>query len=171
MVMPVPRKSATRRSSRVSFLDFHALFCFRNKIKLVNSEFEKYGTVRAGEEFLNEGKNVQPARKDVDAKKVYERPVLRRLSLQQAKTVLSSQIKNILKTIRLDRSESEMLKVGNKRNYQKPTLKKLTSEQAKLLLIGHFSIGTEGANDLLDVIFPDPGHSQPGQKSSEQALL
>jgi hypothetical protein len=114
---------------------------------------------------------VEPARKDIDAKKAYKPSVLGRFNFQQAKIVLGSQIKNVFKTIRLDRSESEMLNVGSKKSYQKPTLKKLTSEQAKLLLIGHFSIGTEGANDLLDVIFPDPGHSQPGQKSSEQALL
>lgn len=113
---------------------------------------------------------MEPARKDVDAKKAYKPSVLRRLNFQQAKIVLGSQIKNVFKTIRLDRSESEML-IRSKKSYQKPTLKKLTSEQAKLLLIGHFSIGTEGANDLLDVIFPDPGHSQPEQNFPEQALL
>jgi len=49
-----------------------------------------------------------------------------------------------------------VVNAGRKRHYKKPSLKKLTLEQAKLLLIGHFSIGTEGASDLLSVLFPDP---------------
>jgi hypothetical protein len=113
---------------------------------------------------------VQPAKKEVRTKKVYEAPVLRRLTFQQVKFILHSQIKNIFRTIRPDSSQPERLD-GEKKTYQKPTLKKLTPEQAKLLLIGHSTIGTEGAKDLLDLIFRDPGASQLEQISSEQASL
>jgi hypothetical protein len=58
-----------------------------------------------------------------------------------------------------------VVNAGRKRSYKKPSLKKLTLEQAKLLLIGHFSIGTEGASDLLSVLFPDPGYVQPERKT------
>jgi hypothetical protein len=96
------------------------------------------------------------------------------LTLQQVKIALRTKIKNIFKVIRADSAEPERGDAAVPRPYQKPTLKKLTPEQAKLLLIGHSSIGTEGANDLLGLIFPDPvfprpGYSRPGQTRPEQA--
>jgi hypothetical protein len=115
---------------------------------------------------------VQSAREKVRAKKIYETPVLRRLTFQQVKLVLHSQIKNIFRTIRPDSSQPEILDGEKKKKiYQEPTLKKLTPEQAKLILIGHFTIGTEGAKDLLGLIFHDPNASQLEQISSKQALL
>jgi hypothetical protein len=37
----------------------------------------------------------------------------------------------------------------SRKQYQPPGLRKLTPEQAKLLLIGHASMGNEGAKELL----------------------
>ena len=88
--------------------------------------------------------------------------------LQQAKNALRSRIKNIFKTTRIDCSQPEKLKVATPKLYQKPALKKLTLEQTKLLLIGHSSIGTDGANDLLGLIFPDPGYTRPDQTRLEK---
>jgi hypothetical protein len=42
------------------------------------------------------------------------------------------------------------------KTYSPPKLNKLTPEQAKLLLIGHATVGDEGAKDLLDVLYPEP---------------
>lgn len=43
-----------------------------------------------------------------------------------------------------------------KKTYERPSLRKLTPEQGRLLLFRHAGIGDQGANDLLDLIFPDP---------------
>lgn len=105
---------------------------------------------------------MQPARKsNVEVKTVYEPPVLRRITLQQAKIVVSSQIKTIVRIICPGRNEPIFMKPDTGKNYEKPTLKKLTSEQAKLLLIGQSSIGKKSANELLNLIFPDPNDSRP----------
>jgi len=42
-------------------------------------------------------------------------------------------------------------------SYAPPLLTKLTPEQAKLKLLGHLSLGDEGAKDLLDLLYPEPG--------------
>jgi hypothetical protein len=39
--------------------------------------------------------------------------------------------------------------------YERPTVTKLTPEQAKLKLLGHASMGNQGAKDLLELMFPD----------------
>jgi len=109
---------------------------------------------------------VRPARK-VEAKKLYETPVLRRLNLQEAKAMLCSQIKSIFRTSRAHPPEPIALNAKNlrakKKGYTRPMLNKLTSEQAKLLLIGRASIGDESAYDFLYSFFhdakSDPGHS------------
>lgn len=40
--------------------------------------------------------------------------------------------------------------------YEPPRLARLTPEQAKLKLLGHLSVGDQGAMDLLDLMFPEP---------------
>lgn len=39
--------------------------------------------------------------------------------------------------------------------YEKPTVTKLSPEQTKLKLLGAASEGHQGANDLLELMFPD----------------
>ena len=43
-----------------------------------------------------------------------------------------------------------------KKEYQSPTVRKLTLEQAKLMLIGHATMGDQGAKELMDIVFPGP---------------
>lgn len=40
--------------------------------------------------------------------------------------------------------------------YTPPRLARLTPEQAKLKLLGHLSVGEQGAKDLLDLLFSEP---------------
>lgn len=42
-----------------------------------------------------------------------------------------------------------------RRPYEKPTAMKLTSEEAKLKFVDHATRGDQGANDMLEIIFPE----------------
>lgn len=96
---------------------------------------------------------MQSATKDVEIK-TFARATVHKLLFQQAKIGL--RIKNIFKVIPDDSSQPEKLSAPISKLYKKPTAKKLTPEQAKLLLIGYSTVGTEGAIDLLGLIFSDP---------------
>jgi hypothetical protein len=51
--------------------------------------------------------------------------------------------------------------------YERPTVTKLTPEQAKLKLLGHASTGSQGAKDLLELMFPDaPSKDSKAKKNS-----
>lgn len=51
--------------------------------------------------------------------------------------------------------------------YEKPTVTKLSLEQAKLKLLGHASMGRQGAKDLLKLMFPDvPSEDSTPKKNS-----
>ncbi len=42
---------------------------------------------------------------------------------------------------------------SRKKTYTPPKLNKLTTQQANLILIGHASVGDQGASDLLEVLY------------------
>jgi len=42
---------------------------------------------------------------------------------------------------------------GTRKPYERPTVTELTPEQAKLKLLGHATMGHQGAKDLLELIF------------------
>ena len=44
--------------------------------------------------------------------------------------------------------------VDGRKFYEQPIVRKLTSEQAVLFLVGHAYIGDEGAQKLLELLFP-----------------
>ena len=52
-------------------------------------------------------------------------------------------------------STAVALQTGKKK-YQAPVAKKLTPEQAKLLLVGHATVGDQGAKELMELVFPEP---------------
>jgi hypothetical protein len=107
-------------------------------------------------EFRNGGENrVQPVRTRANFKKSYTQPILQRLTLQQAKIVLSSKIKNIFSPTRSNSPKIISITSKFKKHYQKPGYQKLTPEQIKLILIGQFNLGDESAGDLLDQLFPE----------------
>jgi type II restriction/modification system DNA methylase subunit YeeA len=98
---------------------------------------------------------VQPVRISEHSKKTYAQPILRKTTLQQAKIVLSSKIKNIFSPIRSNSPKVISITSKSKKRYQKPGYEKLTPEQIKLILIGQFNLGEESAGDLLDQLFPE----------------
>jgi hypothetical protein len=55
-----------------------------------------------------------------------------------------------------------------RRPYSPPRLQRRTLEQAKLFLLGHAWAGDQGAKDLLEVLYPEPGaqSSEPPGKAS-----
>ncbi len=108
---------------------------------------------------------MQLARKNVEIKKTYLSPVLRRLSLQQAKDIVCSRIKNIFKSIHSGSLQPITWKLQSQKKYDKPTLKKLTLEQAKLLLIGRANTGDENAIELLYSIFHEPDQDRQNRVS------
>jgi hypothetical protein len=59
--------------------------------------------------------------------------------------------------------EAEQIKTP----YFKPTATKLTDEQAKLKLLGHATMGDQGAKELLEMMFPEvPQKDSKGKKQS-----
>ncbi len=103
-----------------------------------------------------EGKRLLPARINPNAKKTYAPPALKKVTLQQAKIVLSSKIKNIFsRAVRSSRPKVVSITSKSKKHYQKPDYKKLTPEQIKLILIGQFNLGDESAGELLDQHFSE----------------
>jgi len=52
-------------------------------------------------------------------------------------------------------TQDDEKKEKHRKPYEKPTATKLTPEQAKLKLLGHASMGDEGAKDLLKALFPE----------------
>ena len=97
----------------------------------------------------------------MEVKQTYEKPLIRKITLQQAKIILRSKFQNIVRVIRPG-SSVPMMKPEAARKYEKPEFKRLTLEQAKLLLIGRANIGDEQAADLLYTIFNDPNSPQKG---------
>jgi hypothetical protein len=96
--------------------------------------------------------------KDIEIGKRYDRPALRSLTFPQAKKLCQTHFDQFLMLIFPSR-RAQPIPAGLgtiKKEYQRPSLRRLTPEQAKLLLIGHATIGDQGAKDLMDVVFPDP---------------
>jgi hypothetical protein len=90
-------------------------------------------------------------------KKTYQPPVLRKVTVAQLKTIVSNHTREFLELIFPGRVKHSIPETAAKKNYQKPAARKLTPEQAKLLLIGHASVGDQGAKDLLEHVFSECG--------------
>lgn len=98
---------------------------------------------------------MRSVRTSANTKKTYATPIIRRLTLQQAKIALSSKIKNIFSQTRSNNPKVVAITSKSKKTYQKPSYQELTPEQIKLILIGQFNLGDESAGDLLDQLFPE----------------
>ena len=48
--------------------------------------------------------------------------------------------------------------------YVKPTATQLTREQAKLKLLGHATVGDQGAKELLEMMFPEGAQKESKAK-------
>jgi hypothetical protein len=52
---------------------------------------------------------------------------------------------------------SDKVKAKIRKPYEKPSFCKITPEQARLTLLGHATLGSREANELLSLIFPPFG--------------
>ena len=94
-----------------------------------------------------------------DVWKGYPEPVLNRFNLEQTMQALLGRARDLLPFFSPKRWHPEPRQTIYEevpKVYLKPALRKITPEQASLLLIGHASVGAQGARHLLEVVFPDP---------------
>jgi len=95
----------------------------------------------------------------IEAGKTYGRPALRKLNVQQLRTIVSKHAKEFLGLIFPDEignsDTSPEARPKPRKLYETPSVRKLTPEQAKLLLIGHVSLGDEAAKEVLELLFPE----------------
>ena len=93
----------------------------------------------------------------------YIRPMLRKLTVVQARSYVVNHARELLELIlpghAQKQREVEVPISPWPARYEAPRLTKLTPEQAKLKLLGHLSMGSEGAKDLLELLFPEGGVS------------
>lgn len=90
-------------------------------------------------------------------RKHYESPSVKKLSIQQATSYVLRYGRDFLELIfPQQKQEENAARACRAPAYQTPRLTKLTPEQAKLKLLGHLSVGDQGAKDLLDLCFPEP---------------
>jgi hypothetical protein len=90
-------------------------------------------------------------------KKPYESPCVKKLTVQQVRSYMLRHGRELLDLIFPSRQHADDARAAPQPSYEPPRLTKLTQEQAKLKLLGHLSLGDEGAKDLLDLCFPEPG--------------
>jgi len=91
-----------------------------------------------------------------DVRKAYLQPALNRLTLRQTVQALLERARDLLPFLLPQRWRPEprqtVCEVPKK--YHNPTLRKITAEQASLMLLGHATVGDQGAKDLLAIVFP-----------------
>jgi len=101
----------------------------------------------------------------VESQKAYATPILTKLTLQQAMQTMAEHAREFMALISPHRAATRIEQTAdeNPQSYEKPQLRKLTPEQAQLLLVGHASMGDQGAADLMELVFPEqdqPSFSQ-----------
>lgn len=78
------------------------------------------------------------------------------LTLGQARLYTLQYAREFLHWIWRGRSRERATRAVPATVYHPPRVTRLTPEQAKLKLLGHLSVGDQGAKDLLDLLFPEP---------------
>ena len=87
----------------------------------------------------------------------------RKVTLQHVRRFYRTHLQKFLELIFPNHQPQRIVaeSAPSKKEYEAPTVRKLTLEQAKLILIGHASIGDQGAKELMDIAFPEPGFVEP----------
>jgi hypothetical protein len=78
-------------------------------------------------------------------------------TIQRAIALLRNQARKFLGLTPVDRKPFS--ENTGSRKYQKPSMRQITPEQAILVLIGHATVGDQGAKELMEVVFL-PCHAQ-----------
>lgn len=104
-------------------------------------------------------------------KKPYEKPVVTKLTREQAKLKLiglatggNDDAKELLDMI--FQRENEHLE---KLPYEAPRASRMTREQAKLKLMGQVMMGDEGAKELLDILMKEEEQTSANQRDEKSA--
>ena len=80
-----------------------------------------------------------------------EKPARKKLTIQRAAALLRNQAKKMLGRIPAERKS--LTQTATDRKYQKPAMRQITPQQATLFLIGHSTIGDQGAKELMELVF------------------
>jgi len=88
----------------------------------------------------------------------YEQRINAKLSLQNVRRTCRTGIQEFLNLISWNGrcGSTAVATQAGKKKYQAPVARKLTPEQAKLLLVGHATVGDQGAKELMELVFPEP---------------
>jgi len=88
----------------------------------------------------------------------YEQRIDGKLSLQNVRRICRTSIQAFMNLISGNgrRGSTAVAPQTGKKEYQAPVARKLTPEQAKLLLVGHATVGDQGAKELMELVFPEP---------------
>ena len=89
-------------------------------------------------------------------RKTSARPLRRELVHQPVRSSLWNRAQGFLQVVFPNRFKPRLARSQPAAVYAAPRVTKLTTEQAKLKLLGHLSVGDQGARDLLDLLFYEP---------------
>ncbi len=89
-------------------------------------------------------------------RKTNERSLPRNKVRQPIRSFVRNRVQTVLEVIFPNRFKASGPGPQRSTVYEPPRMVRLTPEQAKLKLLGHLSMGDEGAKDLLDLVFPEP---------------
>lgn len=89
-------------------------------------------------------------------RKPSERSLPGNLIHQQVRSFVRNRARRVLEVVFPNRFKPTAPPLQRPMAYEAPRLARLTPEQAKLILLGHLSVGEQGAKDLLDLLFPEP---------------
>jgi hypothetical protein len=95
---------------------------------------------------------------NLDEDAAYELSIRERLTFRHVRGICRTRSQEFLRVIFRNRRAQPVADKSEtqKKEYQSPTIRKLTLEQAKLVLIGHATMGDQGAKELMDLVFPGP---------------
>jgi len=88
-------------------------------------------------------------------RKTSARPLRREFVHQPVRSYLWNRAQEFLRLVFPNRFKPGAPRPQPATAYAPPRLTKLTTEQAKLKLLGHLSVGDEGAKDLLQLLFSE----------------
>lgn len=102
-------------------------------------------------------------------RKSNERSLIRDLVPQPVRSFVRNRAQTILELIFPNRFKAWGPRTQRSSVYEPPRMVRLTPEQAKLKLLGHLSVGDQGAKDLLDLVFLDCGGDSAPPEQDEPA--
>ena len=102
-------------------------------------------------------------------RKTSRRLLRRELVHQPVRVYLWNRAQGLLQLVFPNRFKPRVPRSQPATVYAPPRLTKLTTEQAKLKLLGHLSVGDQGAKDLLGLVFLDRGGDSATPEQEEPA--